>query len=551
MNKHDHLLDTGKLSLSVQQDSDKQVLALDALSKLAKQFSSQPQFERIIDVLLLTMCGQFSVANAFALFQQPGIHLKNQFFFASGRFKKNDLLSSLVLSQEHNNYFFENNLPHRIAELKLPGRSANLTYILNECDVRLVAPLIHGNRLIGIVGLGEKVNRKPFDDAEVDLLATIVNTITPFVANSFLFLEMANLSEWYLNILDNVKQGVFVFDSHNALKKVNATGFKILKTFKPDLQNIDALYHVPIDLIFPDGIFRNWTRLLKTTSLKKHGRIFENLKAKSGEIERIYNVRISTIAGGLEKETDLIITLDDVTLQKENELRLFDLEKFAEKGVMASSIAHELNNFLALILGGVEMTQLSLERDNREKADSTLERIKGTVSQMERFTAGLMDYTRMNTAKDSDNLNSIIGNVLSFVSAQKKFRHINISTDFDAALPEFAIDSDQIAQLLLNFLNNAADAINEAKREMGQITVKTVKIDNSVDLSVSDNGIGVNPEVKDRLFKAHLTTKKNGHGYGLVTCAKIIQNHNGEIKIDSVVGKGTTITLRFPIVVEN
>jgi len=551
MKSHDRLLDTGKMSLSVQQTSNKQVLALDALSKLAKQFSNRPDFARIIDVLLLTMSGQFSVGSAFALFQQPGVHIKEHFFFASGRFKTNELLPSLELSRDHNEYFLNNNFPHRISELKLPGRSANLAYILDECDVRLIAPLVHDDQLIGLVGLGEKVNRKTFDDAEIDLLATIVNTITPFVANSFLFLEMTSLSKWYLNILDNVKQGVFVFDSNNTLKKVNATGFKILKNFKPDLQNIDSLYKVPIELIFPESIFRNWTKLLKTTSLKKHGRLFENLKAKGGDIEKIYNVRVSSISDDMEDASDLIVTLDDVTAQKENEIRLFDLEKFAEKGVMASSISHELNNFLALILGGVEMTQLAVSKGDNEKVDNTLERLKGTISQMERFTAGLMDYTRMNTEKASANINTIITNVLSFISAQKKFRHISISTDLDSSLPAFDIDSDQIAQLLLNFLNNSADAISEAKRETGQITVKTIYSKDSVDLSVSDNGIGINPEIRDRLFKTHLTTKKNGHGYGLVTCAKIIENHKGEIQVSSIVGKGTTITLKFPVISED
>ena len=255
---------------------------------------------------------------------------------------------------------------------------------------------------------------------------------------------------------------------------------------------------------------------------------------------------IGTIISKAYRDSDLIVTLDDITSQKESEQRLFDLEKFAEKGVMASSISHELNNFLALILGGVEMTQLSIGKNNTEKAESTLEKLKSNISKMERFTAGLMDYTKLETSKKPVQLNSIITDVLSFVAAQKRFKMINIYTDIETDLPELEMDSDQIAQLLMNFLNNAADAIKEAGHNTGHIAVKTSCLENQVALSIADNGTGIPDDVKERLFKSHLTTKPGGHGYGLVTCGKIIQNHNADIDIETELGKGTTFTLRFP-----
>jgi signal transduction histidine kinase len=66
-------------------------------------------------------------------------------------------------------------------------------------------------------------------------------------------------------------------------------------------------------------------------------------------------------------------------------------------------------------------------------------------------------------------------------------------------------------------------------------------------LLVGDNGAGMTPEVREKLFSRHFTTKQRGHGYGLVTCAKIIRKHGGEVSVESEAGRGTTFTIRFPI----
>ncbi|MEW5924086.1 MAG: ATP-binding protein [Candidatus Zixiibacteriota bacterium] len=526
---------------------NKQFLALDALSKLAKQYSNKPDFKGLIETLILTLSGQFSVANAFALLFPPGHSFSDPYFYATGRFKKNHLLSTLELSEDHNRYFIKNTFPQRVTDISCTGSAANFGFILTECGTKLAMPLVHDSRLIGILGLGDKVNRKEYSDDEVELLTILINTIIPFIANSFLFMEISNLNIWYLDILNSVKQGVFVFNSHHLLRKVNLAGFNILRTFRPNLQHVDSLNKIPIELVFPDNVFQGWIQRLNEVGSSEHGRLLKNMKVKSGDIERIYNVRAGTIISRAYRDSDLIITLDDITNQKESEQRLFDLEKFAEKGVMASSISHELNNFLALILGGVEMAQLALSKSNTEKATSTLEKLKTTVNKMERFTAGLMDYTRLNTQKQSTSLNAVITDVLAFISGQKKFKGINIVTELDSSIIDFALDSDQLAQLLLNFFNNAADAIHEVNRETGQIVVRTAQEKYRVVFSISDNGVGIPDDVKERLFKAHLTTKPKGHGYGLVTCAKILQNHQAEIDIDSEVGRGTTFTIRFLI----
>ena len=104
--------------------------------------------------------------------------------------------------------------------------------------------------------------------------------------------------------------------------------------------------------------------------------MLENLAARHEDRERVFNVRVSVIRRERLENCDLVITLDDVTEQKANEHRMFDLEKFAEKGMMASAISHELNNLLALVLGGVELAQMVIKMGNMERAEKSLDRIK-------------------------------------------------------------------------------------------------------------------------------------------------------------------------------
>jgi signal transduction histidine kinase len=108
------------------------------------------------------------------------------------------------------------------------------------------------------------------------------------------------------------------------------------------------------------------------------------------------------------------------------------------------------------------------------------------------------------------------------------------------------MDRDQIAQLLLNLLNNAGDAISATAREGGRIAVATTVTPASISLIIGDNGAGMPPEIRDKLFKSQLTTKSGGHGYGLITCARIIAGHKGTVDVESEPGDGTRIAVHFP-----
>jgi PAS domain S-box-containing protein len=525
---------------------NKQTLALDALSNLTGRFCEKQDFEELIDLLLMTLCGQFSVAHAFALLFKPSSQSLNETFFATGDFKGNARLRSLSDRPADWSCLVRDRKTCRAEELEDSPCARSLSRVLHGAGVILVSPLVHHDDFFGVIGLGERITGTPYSSEDMDLLNTVTNTVTPLVANSYLFSDIANLKAWYLEILDSVKQGVFVFDRDFRLKKVNAAGIDMLGAVRAGRVTPEHLDGASISEVFPDATFAGWAERFRGMLAAGQKVINTTAVASIGGSLRVFNVDLIESEEGAGSDSSLIMTLDDVTVQKHREQRLFDLQITADRGKMASTIAHELNNFLTLLMGGVELLGLALEDDDKPRARQTMERLQKQVSNLERFSRGLTDFSSIGSDKRTQNLNSLIEGVLSFISVQKRFRGLKIIPVLSEGLPDIRMDKDQITQVLLNLLNNAADAIGESGRSDGRIILRTRTDKGGIGLQVSDNGAGLRPGIEERLFCESITTKQSGHGFGLVTCARIIRAHGGNIQVRSQPGEGTTFTIRFP-----
>jgi signal transduction histidine kinase len=530
------------------QPVEKRMLALDALSKLARQFSQTPEFETLMDVLLMTLCGQFSVGDALALLRRSRPPAQGPGYFGTGRLRDSSELGEMEISTETCSWLLRGRKACNLDSPDLPpGYSKQLIPVLKKHGLTLVCPLVHNGELLGIIGLGKRVTGKGFSPEDVDLMVTIADTIAPFLANTYLFSEIGRLNTWYLDILDSVEQGVFVFDSGDRLKKMNTAGLDILRDFRPDTDSAENLTGTPMEAVFGSGAFKELVHEIKALRAGREWKEPKTVVACSAKVSRVYSLRLGASGQDGRNGSDLIVTLDDVTRQRESEEKLFNLQQLADRGAMAATISHEINNFLGLLLGGLELTRMAVDTGNREKAGEHLDKLKSAVGNLEKFAAGLMDHSTLSAEKKVYSLNRVIGDVVSFVSGQQRFKGITIIPDLDGNLPDIVLDPDQIAQLLLNLLNNAADAISEADRPDGQIRVETRVEESGAVVAVSDNGTGIEPEVKDSLFKSKVTTKEHGHGYGLTTCAGILEGHNARIGIDSEPGRGSVFTIRFPL----
>lgn len=229
--------------------------------------------------------------------------------------------------------------------------------------------------------------------------------------------------------------------------------------------------------------------------------------------------------------------------------RLIGLERVATQGMMSSEIAHELNNFIAIISSNVELFEMKAGGVIPENATKYLDNVKKNLTRFEAFTTSLSDAGKIVTERRVADLNEMIVEIATFATHQKRFRNVRIIRLLDPNLPQVLIDTSQMQQVLYNLLNNAADAIGQERND-GAIEIITNyhQAEPSFTLTVRDNGSGFNADDLRKAFRERFTTKPNGHGFGLTVCKKIIANHGGTIKVESNEGQGSAITITIPCV---
>lgn len=521
-------------------------MALDTLSRLSREFASKPDCSRLINLVLLSLTGQFSAVGAFASFIPDKDTPKRPMFRGSGLLYDHTELEQLLQNDDNRSFFMTQTRPLRTSELSaIPSVPEQLIPLLADSGVAVAIPLVLHDTLIGLLGLAFKVDRKDFCDADVSLMSTLADTIAPLMNTMLLYSRLNTLNQWHRDVIDSVRQGVLIFSYNLELKQANSRAQELFSSLGRQLD--DGRRQLSASELFDYNTFPGWSTFVVVTVGGNEIQASENLIVRTGDTERIYMVRVSRTSGAEENLSDIIVTFDEVTEQRANERRLFEMEKFAEKGVMAASIAHELNNHLALILGGIELAEIASRRDDIQKTRESLEKLKKHSLTMERYTAGLTDYSKLESEKKAADLNVIVKDVVSFARVQKRFSGLTLKTQLASGMPTAILDVDQMAQLLMNLLNNAADAIKDAGREQGIVQVTTDFDDSSVFLRVADNGTGIPDELKAKLFKTGFTTKEYGHGFGMVTCGRILERHGAHHAVDSELSKGTSITVVFPL----
>lgn len=241
-------------------------------------------------------------------------------------------------------------------------------------------------------------------------------------------------------------------------------------------------------------------------------------------------------------------TLEQRVEQRTAELKamqaqLFQTEKLAAVGKLAAGVAHEINNPLTGILTNASLMLEDLSADDPRRAD--LQTIVDETLRCRKIVKGLLDFARQTPPqKTAASLNKVVEDILSLVRNQASFRNIAIRTDLDPDLPAVMTDQDQMRQVVLNIILNASEAMAE-KGEL-HISSRRDPQRGRVEISFRDTGPGIPDDIKGKLFEPFFTTKATGTGLGLAIAYGIMERHGGEIRLDSRVGRGTTITLALP-----
>ncbi|MFN8586967.1 MAG: ATP-binding protein [Candidatus Eisenbacteria bacterium] len=222
--------------------------------------------------------------------------------------------------------------------------------------------------------------------------------------------------------------------------------------------------------------------------------------------------------------------------------------RFAAKGELAAGIGHELNNQLVAITARAQMLLKDAERQKFDNAPRHAQIILEQSKRMGVLAKGLMDYTRNQVNLEPLDLNGLLVSTIEFVKGDKRFRSVEWEVELDPELPELRGDVGQIQGVFINLFVNAADAMSsqESRRAIRVVTrhaagAKSARVD------VSDTGPGIKSEHLSRMFEFMFTTKPDGHGFGLSTAHRTIENHGGRITVDSPPGAGARFHIVLPL----
>jgi two-component system, NtrC family, sensor kinase len=239
--------------------------------------------------------------------------------------------------------------------------------------------------------------------------------------------------------------------------------------------------------------------------------------------------------------------------EKRDELtgQLVHASKLASVGELATGVAHEINNPLAIIVAttGVIKDMLNPEFNLSWTPQQIVEELKAVETAVFRargITQQLLDYGHKNQPQlVNANINAIVENVLGgFKERALALEDVVVLRDFDPELPEILVDADRIRQVFLNLINNAGDAI----KGPGRITIATRHDDQAVRITVTDTGVGMDGEQIKKIFNPFYTTKEvgKGTGLGLSVSIGIVESMGGTIEVQSLPGAGSAFTVTLP-----
>jgi signal transduction histidine kinase len=273
--------------------------------------------------------------------------------------------------------------------------------------------------------------------------------------------------------------------------------------------------------------------------------VLKKVRAELERTIRLMHLREQERDLAQEELTERLMKERDLVREKlQFEAQLAEYEKYAALAQLALGAAHEINNPLLGILSHLELelrvTEDPEHRQEIEQCIAGTKRISTTIR-------GLINYARPGPLQLSRiSLERLVNDTLTFLQHQPMFRNIRLETKFPPDLPSITADSNQLSQIVMNLLLNAAQAMKEGGHIA--ISAEKVKFQDALELRVQDTGSGIPADILPHVFEPFFTTKRGqGTGLGLSISQAYVRSHGGDIKLESLPGRGTTVTVNLPI----
>jgi PAS domain S-box-containing protein len=404
----------------------------------------------------------------------------------------------------------------------------------------MAIPVFDGEGMVAVASVANK--EEAYDETDVRQLGLLMDGMWRLIrrkrAEEALTHEVERGHRLQAHLIHTCMDGIIANDTAGNILIFNENAAKILG-YSPE----EVIGKINVVELYPPGKAREIKQKIYDPALGEVG-ILENyetvVRHKDGILIPIWlSARLLQEEG---RDVGIIGHFRDLRERKRMEEELVRNERLAALGKMVAHITHEIKNPLAVI-GGFSQKLEQLPELPKE-ARSKLHLIHEEVQRLEKFLADLGSFTRTTpTHKTPGDLVALIREVAELMEAAFKEKGVVFQLLDPPPLPPILFDSGQIRQVLINIFKNALEAMPQG----GRLTVGLEIKDGHLNLTVADTGHGISPEHLQVLFTPFFSTKERGTGLGLTICRGLIEQHQGEIKIDSEVDRGTTCTIRLPL----
>jgi|GEM_PF-6824781 len=333
-------------------------------------------------------------------------------------------------------------------------------------------------------------------------------------------------------ILDNIPDIAWLKDRAGVFIRVNGPFGKACKKPRESITGKTDYDFFPKDLA--DRYRADDTDVIRSGERKIVEEEFQPAEGKRQVIE--------TIKTPIRDESGEIVgtagIARDITVRREMERS----DRLAQLGRLVADIAHEVNNPLMIISGNAQLVLM----DNKIDADTrgALTTITEESQRAKRIIQRLLEFSRPSKGeRKTVDVSTVIDMALELVEHHFNLVNVTVKKVYAGDLPPVALDVQQMQEVFLNLLTNAREAMEGG----GTIELRTSFADGMIRVDVADTGIGMTDEIRARIFEPFFTTKDKGTGLGLSICSRIVRAHNGQLKVVSSSGKGTTFSLFLPV----
>lgn len=340
------------------------------------------------------------------------------------------------------------------------------------------------------------------------------------------------------NILNSLDSGYLVVTKDFKIRFYNK--------FLSDIMNLSSqkitLSHTLVGSVFSDSDLVGFIKK-EVTNPDNENYDFELSSSSSDMKIRVSANKIS--------DTDLtLFQFMDITLFEKIKVEFRKNESLAQMTTMAASVAHEIKNPLASISIYLQLLSRKFDKEgslSKEEAQKSLNVINSEIERLNKIAVDFLFAVKpMNVNLKLEDINKSVKKVFELAQAESITHKIKLSLNLGSSIPKVNIDSNLIQQCILNLVRNSIQAFDGSQKE-NTIEISTFQDGDTVKLSVTDNGCGMESETLSKIFEPYYTTKANGTGLGLTTIFKIMKEHGGEVTAVSEVGKGSVFTLVLPV----